>query len=157
MTKFIQWSVIAIGGFAMLMRMPIGMTPREEPFDAPVYNGDIPKMKQLLANDMDINAKASNGESALTQALDNGNFKMAEFLFQNGAKLDRTCFDSAGSSSAEVWILNALEKEAIQMADLLHKLGPRLNPETTYFKPALSNLKKSGSTKVKQWLAKHGV
>jgi cytohesin len=80
-----------------------------------VRNGDLQKVKQAMANGLDINATDGNNNTALDLALKNK--EIAELLIAEGA--DVNAKDEDGETPLD-W---AIEKNHTETADLLRKHG----------------------------------
>ncbi|MHC4206322.1 MAG: ankyrin repeat domain-containing protein, partial [Planctomycetota bacterium] len=52
------------------------------------YNGDVERVKQLIAKGADVNAKRTNGKTPLLRAASRGHLDVVKVLLENGAKVD---------------------------------------------------------------------
>lgn len=81
--------------------------------------GDVAKLKTMIANGVDINAKNSKGETALEGAVLLVRYEAVEFLIESGAKLDRYELHNAvslGSLYLRIAMVIALKSSGLTTA-----------------------------------------
>ena len=113
--------------------------------------GKLDKVEEFLSSGVDINAKTSNGRTALMGAASYGNYRIVKTLVAYGADINLA--DNAGTTA----LMDAVVFGHYEIINLLTTLGADVNAAAANGKTVLDKAKAVGDKKVIARLEKAGA
>lgn len=141
-----------IPSFPSAPEQPGGMSEMEQNLIMGAYNGDVPKLKVLIAKGADVNTRDQKKRTPLIFAATNGHTSTAAFLISQGAEVNAK--DSGGRTA----LLYASKRSFNETAALLLDQGADVNVQSKKKKiTALMLAAVWDNEELVQMLLKHGA
>ncbi len=131
------------------VHQPIGKK-NETPLIFSARHGNLEIVKKLIALKVDLNSKDSEGNTALSVAIDQDCFAIAKALLEAGASPDPDCVDYTP-------LMMAVFQENMELVSLLYKKGADINRKTKWGKTALHLSIRNHRSVAFSFLIKHGA
>jgi len=115
-------------------------------------DGSLSRVKSSLADGANINAKRSNGTTALHSACSRGYFEIVQYLIENGADIN-----ARGGDDNDTPLIWAVYNERNNISKFLVDKGANINARDKHGKSALNYAYERGEMDIHKYLKEHGA